>query len=237
MEQVQLGTKVNRLGIQRISCAENQTCRCILIDSNPCMKHVAYDESVKRSVEVDQEMVLKYGLRPSPTFYYLVAKLNTDLNGNVVGDKFTVEYIQLSENLNNEFADALREFGGVPASLAITKVKKMGEGGKDYSYIKVTASNYDPTLDDSKLAEKIKALKENTTFIQQCWKMIDATTTISKQQYLEMLVKAKDTPSVPASPSKELPSQPSYSSAPKNIPGNDFAETNDFDSDEFSKSF
>jgi hypothetical protein len=232
MEKVALGTKVNRLGIQRLSCAVGATCRAILLDKEACMKHVAYDESIGRTVEVDQDMVLKLGLRPYPTFYYLVAKLNTDLNGNVVGDQFTVEYIQLSENLNNEFADALREFRGVPASLALTKVKKVGDNGKDFSHIKVTASNLDPLEDNPKLAEKINQLRADGNFIDQCWKMIDATTSITKEKYFELLAAKGNEKQQGQS---QLSAQ--VSSAPKSLPGNDFAETNDFDAEEFKNGF
>lgn len=233
MEKVKIGTKVNRLGIQRVQCAEGAKCRVVFIEQDPCVKHVAYDDKVGRSVEVDQDMCLKYGLRPFPTFYYLVAKLNTDLNGEVIGDKFTVEYLQLSENLNNKLANQIQE-QGVPKSLALTKVKKTADG-KDFSYIEVTPSALDPLADNENLAKKIKDIQKNKEFIDTCWQMIDATTTITKEQYLELLKDPKvkeqrQTANNSQKQQRQIESKDDgYSSEPKNVPGDDFSKVNDFD--------
>lgn len=224
MEKVLLGSRVNRLGISRVSVAEGSKCRVVLLDRDPRMKHVSYDEELKRSVEVDQDMCIQYGLRPYPTFYYLIAKLNTDLQGRVIGDQFTVEYLQLSENLNNELADAIQE-QGIPKSLSLTKVKKTGEGGRDFSYIKVTPSANDPLAENQSLATKITDLRNNSEFLESCWKMIDAATTISKEKYLE-LKGLENNQSKPESAKK--PEITFESSAPKEIPGDDFSAVNDF---------
>lgn len=186
MEKVALGTKVKRLGIQRLLVSEGAKCRAILLDNDPRMKHIAYDESRKVRVEVDQDMCIEYGLNPSPTFYYLVAKLNTDLNGNVIGDQFTVEYLQLSESLNNKFAEQVSEMG-MPKSLSLTKVKKSGDNGRDFSYIETTPSAKSLVDDNPSLKAKINELKSNQEFIANCWKMIDASTSITKERYIEML--------------------------------------------------
>lgn len=190
MEKVSIGTKVSRLGIPRLSVGEGFTCRAILIDQDPRMKHIAYDNARKCRVEVDQDMCIRFKLRPAPTFFYLVAKLNTDLNGNVIGDKFTVEYLQLSENLNNEFSDNILE-QGIPKSLQLTKVKKSGEGGKDYSYVKVVPSQRG-FEDNVSLWEKINQLRNNEDFINAAWAMIDADTSLNKQQYIELVSQGGD---------------------------------------------
>ena len=185
MQRVQIGTRVKRLGINRLSIGEGMVGRALLLDPNPQMKYIAYDEANKKRVEVDQDMVLKYGLRPSTTFYYLVAKLNTDLNGNVIGDKFTIEYLQLSENLNNELSDLIAE-QGMLKSLQLTKVKKTGEQGRDYSYIKAIPSQKDFS-ENQLLWNNINKVKSNQEFIDKCWQLIDADTSLNKVQYENFL--------------------------------------------------
>lgn len=235
MEQVALGTRVNRLGISRVSVAEGSKCRVVLLDMNPCMKHVAFDDEVRRSVEVDQDMCIKYGLRPSPTFYYLVAKLNTDLAGRVIGDRFTIEYLQMSENQNNEFADAIQE-QGIPKSLLLTKLKKMDDKGRDMSTIKTTPSNYDPLKEDSQLAAKIEAVRNNKELIENTWKLIDAATTISKSTYFKLKGIEVTEPEAPTK--LQIESTTIADSAPKSLPGDDFSEVNDFGgTDEFTEGF
>lgn len=255
MQRVKLGTKVNRLGINRLNVGEGTVCRAILLDADPQVKYIAYDEVRKRRVEVDQDMVLKYGLRPMTTFYYLVAKLNTDQGGNVIGDKFTVEYLQLSENLNNEFADLIEE-QGFPKSIQLTKIKKTGENGRDYSYIKPIPSQ--KAFEENKsLWSKINELRKNKEFIGTCWQMIDMDTSMSKNQYIELLnAEAGQVQNALASPKTQqaLPGNPQPLYEPKATDrfssGDDFGESattntdsgfesansfgSDFGSDEFA---
>jgi hypothetical protein len=242
MQQVTIGSRVNKLGIQRLSVGEGATCRAMLLDPNPQMKYIAFDENIKRRVEVDQDMCIKYGLRPSTTFFYLVAKLNTDLNGNVIGDKFTVEYLQLSENLNNELSDLIME-QGVPKSFQLTKVKKTGEGGKDYSYIKVVPSQRD-FADNTSLHAKLNELRSNPEFINSCWMMIDADTSLNREQYEKLISGAtaqgapalqaghQQKPQLPAS--HQAPAGSAMPQAPadfnrENDFGDGFGGDNDFD--------
>jgi hypothetical protein len=232
MQQVPIGTRVSRLGIQRLSVGEGAKCRAILLDPNPRVKYIAYDENLRRRVEVDEEMCIKYALRPSTTFFYLVAKLNTDLNGNVIGDKFTVEYLQLSENLNNDLSDLIAE-QGTPKSFSLTKVKKTGEGGKDFSYIKVTPSQQG-FEDNKSLHQNLDKLRETPNFIETCWAMIDADTSLNREQYEKLLANPQGAPAIAAPqarPQQQLPG----AQAPKNPVGSampqapaDFAQQNDF---------
>lgn len=231
MERVQIGTKVHRLGIQRLSVGEGSKCRAVLLDPNPCMKHIAYDEVRQRRVEVNQDMCIKYGLRPSPTFFYLVAKLNTDLNGNIIGDQFTVEYLQLSETLNNEFSDQVME-QGVPKSLSLTKVKKTANG-KDFSYIKVTPSGVDIT-DNKSLSSKINELRNNAQFIEKCWQMIDSVTSMTGEAYVKLLESEGTQPKAFEAP-KERAALPQENPMPQ-VPES-FTSQNDFASEGFDDDF
>lgn len=218
-----------------------------MLDPNPAMKHIAYDDKLKRRVEVvSQSMCIKYKLSPSPTFYYLVAKLNTDLNGNVIGDSFVVEYLQLSESINNEFADAIQE-QGVGKSISLQKVKKTSGDGRDFSYIKPTNSMYG--IDDNpSLLKKINDLRNNKEFIDGCWKMIDAETSINEQEYVALLAGenseiqahsgsqrtqelpgSQRTPALPGSQRTQTPSNPQQEVSPMTTVGDDFAKSNDFE--------
>lgn len=231
MQKVQIGTKVRRLGIQRVSVAEGTKCRAVLLDENPRMKNIAYDPERKVRVEVDQDLCISHRLTPIQNFYYLVAKVNTDLNGNVIGDNFTVEYLQLSQNLNNEFSDMVAE-QGIPHSLTMSKVKQIGNDGRDFSYIKVIPGK-DILSSNPSLSAKIEELRNNQEFIEGCWSMIDVNTSITKEMYLKMLEgDAEQTP------------QPNALSAPKSAPqlnshkapiesSNDFGSGAEFDVQDF----
>ena len=183
MQKVKLGTKVKPLGISRLNCAVGVKCRAILIDEDPRVKYMAYDERIRKNVEVDQELVVQFGLRPYTAYFYLVAKLNTDMNGRVVGDQFEIEYLQLSENLNNDFSDLVCEMGDFN-SLAITKVSKKTEKG-DFSYLNVKPSTYRELPDE--VIARIEELRSNEEAIESMWAMVDYTTSITKETYLTMI--------------------------------------------------
>lgn len=182
MQKIQLGTKVRPLGINRVDVAEGFQCRAILLDPNPQVAFIAWDENLKRKVEVDQDMVIKYGLRPMTTYYYLVAKLNTDMNSNIVNNQFTIEYLQLSENVNSEFVDALNEMPNF-TSLKLTKIKKVADG-RDFSYIKVIPSQVE--LPEG-LIKEIDAIRATEGALDSMWQLIDASTSIKREQYEKLL--------------------------------------------------
>lgn len=241
MKQVKIGTRVNPLGINRVVVADNAKCRAILIDPNPRMKYVAWDDSIKRRVEVDQAMVIKYGLRPMTTFYYLVAKLNTDMNGVVVDDKFVVEYLTLSESVNNDFADAVAENPKF-TSLLLTKVIKKGDNGKDFSYVKPTPST------NQEISEEIEAaldkIRNTEGAIEGMWAIVDASTSINRQQYealkqtaIEQKEPTKEQKQVAYQPKREQKQvenkgEPSSSPMPQNE-GGVFNDPDDFNDDKF----
>ena len=209
MEHVTIGTRVNSLGINRTNCAEGGRCRAVLIDPNPCVKFIAYDEKRKRKVEVDQELVIKYGLRPITNFFYLIAKCNTDMKGNIVDNDFVIEYLQLSESRNNEFADSVAETPDF-TSISYTKVKQTGPDGKDFSYLKVIPSNY--KVPDA-ILEKIKTFQDNPDNIRAMWALVDRTTSITGKEYEELLAQenGESAPQVAApQPAKQVsaPKQP-----------------------------
>ena len=236
MEKVQVGTKVRRLGIERTNVAEGTKCRVVLLDDCARVKHIGWDEERKKRVELTQDLVIRYGFRPMTNYYYLIAKLNTDMNGNVVGDQFVVEYLQLSENLNNDFADLIQEFGAF-TSLSLSKVAKKGPQGQDYSYIKATPSNYqlDPTL-----MEAINRIKYDERAIEAMWQIVDRSTSITPEEYITLREGGDGQPAI-AAPQSQAPRQisqprpaqvaaPQMPQAPNNF-GDEFANEGGFDED------
>lgn len=201
MEKVAIGTRVRPLGIQRLNVADGARCRVVLLDEDPRMKYIAWDDERKKRVEVDQNLVIRYGLRPMTNFYYLVAKLNTDMNGNVVGDQFVIEYLQLSENLNNDLADAISENPNF-TSFMLTKVAKKGPDGQDFSHIKVTPSSYKI---DGRLLENLNKLRAETEAIETMWSMIDRATSMTAAEYIK-LREGDDTAQI-AAPAAAQPKQ------------------------------
>lgn len=182
MQQVPLGQKVKALGINRSNVADGQTGRAVLIDPNPRFKYIAFDDKLKRRVEVNQDMVIKYGLSPITYYFYLIARLNTDLNGNVVGTKMVVEYLQLSENVNNEFADSVRALKGF-SQLILNKVAKKGNDGRDFGYIKPIPSQEDL---DPEIIQNIEKLRAEPGAIDAMWMLVDRASSITPEEYVEL---------------------------------------------------
>ena len=184
MEKIKLGTRAKSLGINRTVCAAGCKSRAILLDEDPRYKYIGWDDKRKKRVELNQDLVIKYGFKPMANYYYLIARLNTDMKGNVIGDDIIVEYLQLSENLNNDFADLVMENPDFN-SLVLTLVKKSGPDGKDFSYIDVKTSNYQVS---EEIINKVNALKENSEAIESMWRLIDATTSISAEEYEKLIL-------------------------------------------------
>jgi len=189
MQKIQLGTKVKALGISRSNVADGQTGRAVLLDPNPRFKYIAYDDKLKRRVEVNQDMVIKYGLSPITYYFYLIGRLNTDLNGNVVGTKMVVEYLQLTESVNNEFADSIRALKGF-SQLILNKVSKKGNNGTDYGYIKPIPSQEDL---DPEITANIQKLRDEPGAIDAMWMLIDRNSSITPAEYEEL----KNNPQLP----------------------------------------
>ena len=138
---------------------------------------------------------------------------------------------------------------GIPKSLQLTKVKKSANG-KDYSYIKVVPSQRG--FEDNKdLWDKINKFRNDENAVNACWAMIDADTSLTKEQYIALLASEKEgnqnaqgeqrqiagpqsqAPKQIAAKSEQAPSASVMPSVPEN-----FANDNDFGGgDEFSDGF
>lgn len=148
-------------------------------------KAQAYDDRIKRSIEVDQEAILKYRFEKVLSYYYiLIARLNTDNRGNVVSDDVVIEYLRLSEKQWDDLTISMNEMGSF-TSLLLTKVKQTGNDGKDFSYVEVKLSNYKEI--PQAVFAKVEQMVQTENFVQSIWGMVDAATTITVEMYEQKL--------------------------------------------------
>ena len=148
-------------------------------------KAQAYDDRIKRSIEVDQEAILKYRFDKVLTYYYiLIARLNTDNRGNVVSDDVVIEYLRLSEKQWDDLTISMNEMGSF-TSLLLTKIKKTGDDGKDFSYVEVKLSNYKEI--PQAVFAKVEQMVQTENFVNSIWGMVDAATTITVDMYEQKL--------------------------------------------------
>ena len=172
--------------INRSNVAEGFPGRAVLLGEN-CVfaKAQAYDDRIKRFIEVDQEAILKYRFDKVLTYYYiLIARLNTDNRGNVVSDDVVIEYLRLSEKQWDDLTISMNEMGSF-TSLLLTKVKKTGDDGRDFSYVEVKLSNYKEI--PAAVSAKVEQMVQTENFVNSIWGMVDAATTITVEMYEQKL--------------------------------------------------
>lgn len=172
--------------INRSNVAEGFPGRAVLLGEN-CVfaKAQAYDDRIKRSIEVDQEAILKYRFDKVLTYYYiLIARLNTDNRGNVVSDDVVIEYLRLTEKQWDDLTISMNEMGSF-TSLLLTKVKKTGDDGRDFSYVEVKLSNYKEI--PAAVSAKVEQMVQTENFVNSIWGMVDAATTITVEMYEQKL--------------------------------------------------
>lgn len=172
--------------INRSNVAEGFPGRAVLLGEN-CVfaKAQAYDDRIKRSIEVDQEAILKYRFDKVLTYYYiLIARLNTDNRGNVVSDDVVIEYLRLSEKQWDDLTISMNEMGSF-TSLLLTKVKKTGDDGRDFSYVEVKLSNYKEI--PAAVSAKVEQIVQTENLVNSIWGMVDAATTITVEMYEQKL--------------------------------------------------
>lgn len=184
--QIPLGGKMESPNINRSNVAEGFPGRAVLLGEN-CVfaKAQAYDDRIKRSIEVDQEAILKYRFDKVLTYYYiLIARLNTDNRGNVVSDDVVIEYLRLTEKQWDDLTISMNEMGSF-TSLLLTKVKKTGDDGRDFSYVEVKLSNYKEI--PAAVSAKVEQMVQTENFVNSIWGMVDAATTITVEMYEQKL--------------------------------------------------
>lgn len=184
--RIPLGGRMANPTVNRSNVAEGFPGRAIMLGPD-CIyaKALYYDERIKRSVEVDQESILKYRFDKVLTYYYiLIARLNTDNRSEVVSDDIVLEYLRLSEAQYETLCTEINEVGNF-SSLILTKIKKVGQDGKDFSYTEVKVSNYNRIPESAKA--KVDKMVATPNFVQNIWEMVDASTSITVEMYEQKL--------------------------------------------------
>lgn len=205
--RVSLGTKISNASINKANVADNFIGRAILLGFDQIYaKQVAYDETVKAVVEVDQDAIIKYRFQRPMVYYYIpIARLNTDMYGRVVDDTVIIEYLRLSESQYDDFARQASEMGNF-VSLQLKKVPKKGNDGKDYSFVDVIPSNYGANGVDipSSVFAKVDQMVQTDGFCDGIWQMIDISTSISVAEYEKRLLEKQNQPQAqqPQTPSQ-----------------------------------
>lgn len=180
------------LNVGRCDVAVGYTGRVVLISGKVWMKNIAWDAILKCFVEVTQEGIIKYRLSPTQYYYLLVFRLNTDIRGDVYGNDVTVEYLRLS---SKQYDDLIRQVHENPAytSFILNKEKRKNDDGKDVSYLKVSVSSA-PIAPD--IINRVREFGANPDRVDQLWAMVDASTSITEEQYEKKLLElaSKDAP-------------------------------------------
>jgi len=167
--QIKMGDRGKSPMIKRSDVAGGTKGRAVLLDPNPRCAVVAYDEDQKMTFYADQETVIKYKLRGNVYYLLLIARLNTDMKGDVIGDDFVVEYLRLADKEYAKVADAMEE--QECNSILLTKEVK-GE----YSYVIATVSKKGVP---NEIISKLQDLD-----LEPLWSMVEADVARPIESYL-----------------------------------------------------
>jgi hypothetical protein len=179
---IQMGNVIKSASIKRADVAQGTKGRAVLIDPNPRAANIAFDNDLKMAVYVTQEDVIRYGLSPRTYYMLLLARLNTDMQGTVVGDGFIVEYVKMSDTVYDEFMDHYVEMENVN-SITLKKESK-GGGANSYSYVVPMASK--EKVDPAILA-KIAELDA-----EALWSLVTVDCARPIEDYVKALSKANE---------------------------------------------
>lgn len=250
LSPVRFGSMVKNVTINRSEVADNCVGKAILLKNDPEYAHIAFDQTNKCAVYVTQDDIIKYGLSPRTYYIFLIARLNTDMMGNVHGDDFVVEYLRLSDNVYQEFVTNAEEIwdSSDDDEIRMIKLKKETKkgNGADFSYVKPYAMGKREVPSPS-LINKIKELR-NSPALDKMWELVDINCAKSIEEYEKILEGNQNSSDKPRSisdrevrsirqaaqgeapiPGKQLPF------SPKDEPDDvSFEEADDFsDDDEF----
>lgn len=147
-------------------------------------KDIAFDEQVKRRIDVDDEIrSIKPSLVAKKEIYMLVAKLNTDQSGQIVpSNNFDIEYLKLSVKKYNEICKqqlAIPNF----TSIYVSKEEKKFDN-KTINEFKFTLS---PTPLPQQITSRMAEVVNADGVIDGLFNMIDLATSTPKETYLQLL--------------------------------------------------
>lgn len=198
--KVPLGQRIESVQIAKANVAKGFPGRALLLGPD-CLigKATYYDDRVKRSVEVTQEDIIKYHFdKVTENYYMAIARLNTDMSGNIVSNDFKIEYLRLSGDKYGDFCTQLRENPNF-TSLLLEKVEQSGPQGQDYSWTKVSLSSYpiDPAL-----VAKVQQVIETPSAVDSIMQMLDSQTSITIADYEKRLAELEKQQTTSASPAQ-----------------------------------
>ena len=136
--KVQLGQKMEPVQIAKANVVKGFPGRALLLGEGCVLgKARYYDERVRCIVEVTQKDVIKYHFdKVDESYFIAIARLNTDMVGNIVSNDYKVEYLRLSADKYNDLCTQIQNNPNF-TSLVLEKVDQRGENGKDYSWVNV----------------------------------------------------------------------------------------------------
>lgn len=235
---IEYGSRIQKIGIDKFDCAEGVVVKAMFLNySRPYARNLAFDDVHKCSVECTEEMALKYGLKPRPRYFFLVAAFQQDMQGNILGDtESKVTYMSMSNGLYEHFLAASNNLDKWNGFVTLTKVAKKGDGGKDLSYIEATpaSSNAQGFKGLSKaLIERISSLVKDEELLKTSIQMIDAVTGLYEDKYLERINNANNNGTQqavgqggaqPQGNTMYVTSQPAPQAIPQSAPTNNTAD-------------
>lgn len=182
MRMMMTGDKAPQTGIQKSEIALGAEGRVAVLSPNVMQKNLAFDPVNKLMVDLTQEESFEFRMNTTPYYFLLVARLDTDREGNVISPKISqIEYIRLNAKNYDEYLKSLKVIKkeGKPNILALELA-----GNPGYESLKVTAT-LESTIEYGyqKLADAIKALRQSKDKIAGMWQMLDMATGMSGDEY------------------------------------------------------
>lgn len=230
---IEYGSRIQKIGIDKFDCAEGVVVKAMFLNySRPYARNLAYDEFYKCSVECTEEMALKYGLKPRPRYFFLVAAFQQDMQGNILGDtEAKITYMSMSNGQYEQFLAQSNNLDKWNGFTTLRKIVKKDGDGKDLSYIEATpassnAQGFKGALSKA-LVERITSLVKDEGLLNTSIQMIDAVTGLYEDKYVERINQMKaqvdggktsnQQPSAPTNGGKTAIQQPS-APTPQAIP-------------------
>lgn len=185
---IKLGQTVPSLSIPRLDVANGFSARALVVDPDlTFFKYQAYDDRVKRMVELDQDSALELKLNPYTAYYMLVARLNTDLNGRIASDSFELQYLRMSEKVYQSLSRQIEENPNFTHIVISKGPKQTNEQGRDVSEVKYEVSSRPLDSIIPNALVRLQEIKAKPDFLRSCCAFIDSSTSISVEEYRQRL--------------------------------------------------
>lgn len=183
MIRKKFGDKVEESQMIKFDMSVGCTCKVVPLTMEFIEKNIAYDYSVKRRVDVDSEIqAVNPKLEPYKELYMVIAKLNTDQQGNVVNSNFDIEYLKLSVSKYNDVVKATSAISDCTHWIVSKQEKQIND--RKVSEFSFTPSNMQLPND---VVSKIRELLSKEGAIDYLFDLVDKSTSTSKETYLALL--------------------------------------------------